>query len=415
MKILFLTDNFPPESNAPASRTYEHCLEWVKKGVEVTVITCAPNFPTGKLFKGYKNKLIQREVMDGIKVIRVWSYITPNRGLGKRILDYLSFCIMSFFASLSVKTDLIVATSPQLFTAVSGCFAAFFKRKKWVMEVRDLWPDSIQAVEAIEKNTILKILDRVVMFLYKRADKIIVVTDSFKKMLIKCKVEESKIEVVKNGVYMHKYIPSEKPEKLVQELGLGNKFVITYIGTLGMAHGLNFILDCFREIQEPDIHLLLIGEGAMKSRLVNQKASLALENVSILDGVPKEEVSKYIALGDVSLINLRRKNTFTKVIPSKIFENAAMGKPILLGVEGEAKEIVESFNAGLRFEPENKEAFIDAVSDLYQSRTTINESYGGGAELAKHFDRQRLALEMLDHLLSMKEAKDLRTEITKPT
>ena len=138
MKILFLTDNFPPEVNAPASRTYEHCREWVKHGAEVTVITCAPNFPQGKIYPGYKNKWIQREEMDGIKVIRVWSYITANEGFIKRVLDYISFAVMAFFTSLTIRCDVIIATSPQFFTAVAGYCSGLFKRKVWVMEVRDL-------------------------------------------------------------------------------------------------------------------------------------------------------------------------------------------------------------------------------------------------------------------------------------
>ena len=184
MKLLFLTDNFPPEVNAPANRTYEHCKEWVKEGVDVTVITCAPNFPKGKVYPGYRNKLYQSEVMDGIKVIRVWSYITANEGFIKRILDYISFAVMAFFAGLFVKTDLIVATSPQFFTAVAGRWLAFFKRKKWVFEVRDLWPESIIAVGAMKRNRAIRFFEWIEKRLYKSADHIIVVTDTFKKKII---------------------------------------------------------------------------------------------------------------------------------------------------------------------------------------------------------------------------------------
>ena len=181
MKILFLTDNFPPEVNAPARRTYEHCLEWVKAGHEVTVITCAPNFPKGKVFDGYKNQWKQRENVDGIQVIRVWSYITSNSGTIKRILDYISFCMTGFLASLSVKTDLIIATSPQFFTALGGYLSHVFKRKPWYFEIRDLWPESIRAVGAIKNPKILNFLEKIEMFLYRKADKLIVVTDSFKE------------------------------------------------------------------------------------------------------------------------------------------------------------------------------------------------------------------------------------------
>ena len=148
MKILFLTDNFPPEVNAPATRTFEHCREWVKAGHDVTVITCFPNYPQGKVYPGYTNSLCKTECMDGIKVVRVWSYMTANKGFIKRIIDFISFSVTSFFAGLFRECDIIVATSPQFFTALSGRTLGFFKRKPWIMEVRDLWPDSIKAVGA---------------------------------------------------------------------------------------------------------------------------------------------------------------------------------------------------------------------------------------------------------------------------
>ena len=156
MRILFLTDNFPPEVNAPASRTYDHAKEWVKAGHDVTVITCFPNFPKGEVYDGYRNKLYQREQVDGINVIRVWSYIAANKGFFKRTLDFISFSITSFIAGLFVKTDVIVATSPQFFTALSGRTLSFWKRKPWVMEVRDLWPESIKTVGAMKDNLFIR-------------------------------------------------------------------------------------------------------------------------------------------------------------------------------------------------------------------------------------------------------------------
>ena len=171
MKVLFLTDNFPPEVNAPATRTYEHCCEWVKKGVEVTVITCAPNFPDGKVFNGYKNKVYQTEIIDGIKVVRVWTYINANKGFIKRILDYLSFMVASFLAGIFIKTDIIVATSPQFFTSISGRWLSFWKRKPWIMEVRDLWPESIKAVGAMKTNLAITFFEFLEKRMYKSAYK----------------------------------------------------------------------------------------------------------------------------------------------------------------------------------------------------------------------------------------------------
>jgi Glycosyltransferase len=394
MRILFLTDNFPPESNAPATRTYEHCIEWVKQGAEVTVITCTPNFPKGKVYPDYKNKWHQTEMMDGIKVIRVWSYITPNRGLFKRILDYLSFCITGFWASLFVKTDIIIATSPQLFTAVAGYLSSVFKRKPWIMEVRDLWPESIKAVGAMQESRILKLLDRLVMFLYRKATKVVVVTESFKPRIHACGVPKNDIHIIKNGVHLYKFKVTEKDQALIKKYGLENKFVVAYIGTHGMAHNLDFILDGAASVENPNIHFLFIGDGTMKARLAKKVKKLQLENVTMLNAIPKLAVPQHINIADVALIPLKKKDTFKKVLPSKIFENAAMEKPILLGVEGEAKEVVESFNAGLAFEPENKADFLEKLDLIYRDKEQYKRFQKGGLILAKAFDREKLAKQM---------------------
>lgn len=410
MKILFLTDNFPPESNAPATRTYEHCVEWVAKGAEVTVITCTPNYPKGQVFPGYKNKLWQSEMMDGIRVIRVWTYISPNRGMFRRILDYISFCLMGFIASLFVKTDVIVATSPQLFTAVGGYLASFFKRRPWVLEIRDLWPESIKAVGAMEESKILKMIDRVVLFLYRNADQVVVNTDSFKDRIFKCGVPKERIHVVKNGVHLHKYNLAEKSQPLLEKLGLKDKFIIGYIGTHGMAHNLDFILDCAAKVTNPDIHFLFVGDGAMKSRLLKKVNNLQLLNVTMLDAIPKEAVPEHISITDVALVQLKRTETFKKVLPSKIFENAAMKKPILLGVEGEAQEVVESYAAGLAFEPENEADFLVKLENMYEDKAQYTNFQKGCINLAKAFDRKTLALKMYSVLASLVAVKKSRKE-----
>jgi len=410
MKILFLTDNFPPEGNAPATRTYEHCVEWVAKGAEVTVITCAPNYPKGKVFPGYKNKLWQTEQIDGIRVIRVWTYISPNRGLFRRILDYISFCIMGFFASLFVKTDVIVATSPQLFTAVAGFLSSFFKRRPWVLEIRDLWPESIKAVGAMEESKVLKMIDRIVLFLYRNADQVVVNTDSFKERIFKCGIPMERIHVVKNGVHLHKYNLTEKSQPLLEKLGLQNKFIVGYIGTHGMAHNLDFILDCAAKVTDPNIHFLFVGDGAMKSRMVYKMQTLGLKNVTMLDAILKDEVPRYISITDVALVPLKKRDTFKKVLPSKIFENAAMRKPILLGVEGEAQEVVESYGAGLAFEPENEADFLAKLESIYQNKTQYAALQNGCINLASAFDRKTLALKMYQVLLSLIVEEDRRKD-----
>ena len=399
MKILFLTDNFPPEVNAPATRTYQHCREWVKLGAEVTVITCFPNFPKGEIYAGYKNKLYQKEVIDGINVIRVWSYIASNSGTIKRTLDYLSFGIMAVLFGLFRKTDVIIGTSPQFFTPCAARVLHILKRKPWIFEVRDLWPESIKAVGAISNERILRFLEKLEMSLYKSANKIVVVTDTFKKNISSRGIDETKIEIIKNGVILPENV-SNQNERLREKLGLKDKFVVGYIGTHGLAHKLDFILDSAPAVNS-NVHFLLIGDGAQKSNLLDQHKKLGLQNLSMLEPIPKEEIFNYIAAIDVALVYLKKSDAVKTVLPSKIFENAALQEPILMGVEGEAKELIESYDAGLCFIPEDRNDFLNKLDSIHSDKEQYNRFQFGCQNLAKDFKREKLALRMYEILKSL--------------
>ncbi len=396
MKILFITDNFPPETNAPATRTYEHCVEWVKKGAEVTIITCVPNFPQGKVYEGYRNRLYQTETIDGIKVIRVWSYITANEGFVKRVLDYVSFAFMAFWVGLFQKHDIIIATSPQFFTTWTAVGISKIRRKPWIFELRDLWPESIRTVGAMKQSRVLDWLEKVELWLYKDATRVIAVTDAFKQNLIERGVEAQKIDVVTNGANMDLYVPKEKEKVLLSSLGLDGKFVIGYIGTHGMAHSLDFIVTAIEKVKDPDIHFLFVGGGAVKQRIVETAKELALQNVTFLDPISKEEVPDYLSIIDVSLAPLKKSDTFKTVIPSKIFEASAMRKPTLLGVEGQAQKIIEAYGAGVCFSPEDEGDFLDKLKLLKEDKDLYQSCLVGCEELAKDFDRKILADKMLD-------------------
>lgn len=403
MRILFITDNFPPEINAPATRTYEHCREWVKSGVKVTVITCFPNFPQGKVYPGYRNRLYQREQIDGMEVIRVWSYITANEGFLKRTLDYISFGATAFIASLFCRCNVIIATSPQFFSAVSANTAGFIKRKLWIMEVRDLWPESIKTVGAMKAGRTLRLLEKLELYLYRRAAKVVVVTESFKTNLVSRGVKEGKIHIIKNGANFELFRPREKDTDLVGGLGLENKFVIGYTGTHGMAHKLDFILQCAARLNSTyPFQFLFIGDGAEKEKLKTLARDLHLKNILFEDAVRKDEMPRYLSILDLALIPLKRSPAFTTVIPSKIFETAAMRIPILLGVEGEAKQLIEKYDAGLCFEPENQDDFIQKLMFYYENRQRLRLRFQAGCDkLAADFDRKRLAAEMLDIIKSI--------------
>lgn len=400
MHILFLTDNFPPEVNAPASRTFEHCREWVRAGNQVTVITCAPNFPTGKVYPGYKNRLWQTEMMEGIRVIRVWTYITANEGFAKRILDYVSYMVAATSASPFVrKPDLVIGTSPLLFTVMAAWAVGFLKRIPFVFELRDIWPESIKAVGAMSDSVVIRFFEKIEMFLYRKAARIVSVTNSFKQTLIKRGVDGGKIEVVTNGVDISRFKPSAKDGELVRRYGLEEKFVAGYIGTHGMAHALETILEAADKIRAlPDggrFRFILLGHGARKEVLKEKARQMGLDNVLFIDSVPKEEVVRYWSLLDVSIIHLKKTPLFTTVIPSKLFECMGMGIPVLHGVAGESAAIVEHEKCGLVFEPENSDELIDKLVRLSGEPGVYQELQANCLRGAAKYDRKVLAAKML--------------------
>jgi len=400
LHILFLTDNFPPESNAPASRTFEHCREWVRAGHQVTVITCAPNFPKGKVFDGYRNRLWQQEVMSGIRVIRVWSYITANEGFVKRILDYQSFMLSATLAAPFVRgVDVVVGTSPQFFTACAAYFVSRIKRIPFVFELRDMWPESIKAVGAMKDSAVIRVLERIEMFLYRKAARIVTVTHAFKDTLIRRGIDGNKIDVVTNGVDLSHFSPQAKDVQLLAQHGLDGKFVAGYIGTHGMAHALETLLEAAQMLQKtPDaqnIRLLFLGDGARKAELAKQAQAMGLGNVLFLDAVSKDQVKRYWSVLDVAVIHLRKTELFTTVIPSKLFECMGMGLPVLHGVAGESAAIVLREKVGAVFESENAQQLVEGLLYMRDQPDAYAGYQQNGLEAATRYDRQHLATKML--------------------
>jgi glycosyltransferase involved in cell wall biosynthesis len=406
MHILFLTDNFPPEVNAPASRTFEHCREWVRAGHRVTVVTCAPNFPKGRVFDGYRNTPFQRDEMDGITVWRVWSYITANEGFARRILDYTSFMLSASMAAPFVKdVDVVIGTSPQFFTAVAAWFVGRVKRKPFVFELRDLWPESIRAVGAMRDSVALDAVERLELFLYRQSAAVVSVTHSFKRDLIRRGIDGDKIHVVTNGVDVARFSPRPKDAALVASLGLEGRFVAGYIGTHGMAHGLETLIDAAAALRTHDdtrdITILLLGDGAEKASLQAKAAAMGLHNVVFVDSVSKDEVVRYWSLLDVSIIHLKKTPLFETVIPSKLFECMGMGIPVLLGVAGESATIVEREQVGLTCEPESVPGLIAGLRRLRSEPGLWQACRDRGIEAAGRYDRQALAAAMLETVVGV--------------
>lgn len=401
MHILFLTHYFPPEVNAPASRTYENAKRWVRARHVVTVITCAPNHPNGMVYPGYRNRLWQWDERDGIRVLRVKTYLSANRGVRKRSLNYVSYLLSAVaFCRLVRNVDMVVSTSPQFLCGLSGYFVSRIHRCPWVVEIRDLWPESIQAVGAVKGRGLVNVLRQVELFLYRKPDHVISLTNAFKRHIVGKGVAPEKISVVTNGADLEQFEPLPKENGFRVREKLNGKFIASYVGTHGMAHGLGTILHAAKLLEnERQIRFLLVGDGAERDRILRQRNEMSLTNVLMLPQQPKEEMPEILAASDACMVLLRKTDVFKTVIPSKIFEAMAMERPVILGVEGESREIIEAGRCGIPIEPENHRELAEAVLALYHDRT-LRETFekNGRAYVMENYNRDRLARDYLDVL-----------------
>ncbi|MBM09201.1 MAG: glycosyltransferase WbuB [Magnetovibrio sp.] len=398
MHILFITENFPPETNASAARVYERACYWVKWGHDVTIITCTPNFPEGEVYPGYTNRWYQTETMDGLRIVRVKTFMAANKGTVRRTLDFLSFMISSTIAGLfERRPDVIVATSPQFFAAVGGWILGAIRRIPFVFELGDLWPASIVAVGAMRPNLGIRLLEKLELFLYRHSVAVVALTNAFKSNLVKRGINKNKISVIINGVDAWRYGPRAADPALLTQTSLHEKFVVGYVGTHGMAHALNNVLDAAEILRKSEeISFLFAGGGADRDNLINDARSRALTNLVFLDRQPKEKMPAVWSLCSVALVHLRNSEVFRDVIPSKMFEAMAMGLPILLAApEGEASEILRQNNAGLHVPPEMPSALADAIQCLSSDSALYTKFASNSLAAGAIHSRESQAHEML--------------------
>jgi glycosyltransferase involved in cell wall biosynthesis len=401
MHILFLTHYFPPEVNAPASRTYENTKRWVRAGHNVTVITCTPNHPNGVVYPGYENKWHQWAEKDGVRVLRVKTWLSANKGVANRSLNYFSYLLSAAAFCRKVKdVDLVVSTSPQFFCGLSGYFVSRLHGCPWVVEIRDLWPESIHAVGAVQGRGIIGLLERVEFFLYRKPDHIVALTSAFKRHIVKRGIAPEKVEVVTNGADLEQFKPLPKANQFRQRHNLEGKFVVSYVGTHGMAHALETVLKAAKILEhEPKIRFLLVGDGAERQNLMKLKETMGLKNVLMLPQQKKEDVPGILAASDACMVLLRKTELFKTVIPSKIFEAMAVERPIILGVDGESRMIVQKSGGGVFIEPENAEQLAQVVLKMSRDQAWVEQMGRSGAGfVTKHYSRDRLAMEYLDVL-----------------
>ena len=423
MRILFLSHYFPPEGNAPATRVGALTKRWAAEGHEVTVITSAPNVPDGVVYDGYTNRFKpQEEEVDGVRVFRVWTYLAPNKGSGRRILNYLSYMVSAVLKVLFLRRpDVIIATSPQFFCGWAGVLSKWWywmsrigaARPRFVLEIRDIWPESIGAVEAMsQRSTIVRILERLELRMYAAAHCIVTVGEGYRQRLLERGVPEAKMAIVMNGVdrdLLEREIPD--PGALRAEWGLEGKFVCSYIGTIGMASGLHVVLRAariLRDLGEDRIRFLAVGDGAVREELENTVRSEGLDQVIFTGRRPKEEMPAFLAASDLCFVHLKKTPLFETVMPSKIFEAMGMGKAILIGVEGEARKLVEQSGAGTAMPPEDEGALVDAALHAVENpKSLIAQGERGKRFVLEHFDRDELAQDYLMVLHALIQGAEL--------
>jgi glycosyltransferase involved in cell wall biosynthesis len=393
--ILFLSNYFPPEVNAPATRLQEHAQQWTADGHEVSVLTSVPNFPEGEVYEGYENELTEEE-RSGVRAVRVPMYVSANEGVLRRVLSYVSFMLSACWYASRIRTpDVLVATSPQFFAALAGWWIAWRKDVPFVLEIRDLWPESVVAVGAMSRNVIIRFFEWVERRLYRSADHIVSVTESFEETIAEKGISRDKITVIKNGVDVDAWEQSLDDARLAQlrqEHDLQGAFVASYIGTIGMAHRADVLLEAAQYSRDPEIVFMVVGTGARREALEKKAERMQVDNFRLVDKVPKEMVPYLLALSDVSVVHLRDDPLFETVIPSKLFEAMVTGTPVVLGLRGEARDLIEGAGAGIAVPPEAPDELASAVRWLKEHPELHAQMAENGYQSVRaHYDRTTLA------------------------
>lgn len=386
---------------APSARGSELARHWARAGHQVSVLTGFPNHPTGVVpaeWRSRLRRLTYHEKVGHVDVYRTWLWPLPNGKAHERMRNYASFCLSAALRGMTMpRPDVIIASSPQLLVGLSGWWLAFTRQIPFVFEVRDLWPESLAAVGVGGENSLLHdALAAIAGFLYRSADRIVVVTPAFKDYLIhRWRVPAAKIEVVENGVETDLFAPdSVAAAGRRKELNAESRFLVCYIGTMGMAHGLEALLDAAASLQSkaPHVLFLLVGEGSEKERIKSVAQCRGLANVQFLDQQPREKIPSFISASDLCLVLLKKSDVFKTVIPTKMLEFMSCARPVILGVEGQARQILEDAGAGLAIEPENADALAAAITQLDHNREQAKMlGEQGRAYILQNFSRASTA------------------------
>lgn len=406
-RILFITPYYPPEKGAAAVRVSETATRLVKRGHQVTVLTTLPNYPTGIVPEQYRGHLLQEEELDGVRVVRVWSYTSPNRGFVRRVLAQLSFgCLAPVLGAKAVgQPEAIILESHPLFNVIAGRILANLKHSPFIFMVSDLWPASAIQLGVLRNKFLIRMAEWMERSTYKRAGLIWALSGGIRDGIIECGIPAERVFLLTNGADLSMFSPRDKQQART-ELGWSDKFTVLYAGNFGLSHGLTTALAAARKLQDhTDIQFILVGDGAERADLLAKAKQWDLKNVTFYDAQPHDRVPLVMAGADVCLVPMKNLPLWQGRIPLKMFEVMACGRPFLLGVDGEARRIAEQEAGAARFvEPENVDALVEGI--LYM-RDHPEEArlYGerGRAYVEKHYDRDQLTAQLDAHIATLLE------------
>jgi glycosyltransferase involved in cell wall biosynthesis len=397
VKVLLVTHYFPPEIGAPQARLSEFARAWADEGHDVTVLTGMPNHPTGVVLAEYRGARLRRERVDGYRILRTWLYATPNEGFIRKVLGHLSFMLSAVLLGTSRvgRQDVVVVSSPTFFSIFSGWLIARIKRARLVVEVRDLWPAIFVELGVLTNPTLIDLLERLELAAYRAADRVVLVSEGFRESLVQRGVPASKLAVIRNGVDLERFSPDEERQPDVRRrLGAtsDDQVLCLYIGAHGISHSLPAIAEAAALLADrDDVRFAFVGDGAAKSELERVVRDRGLCNVTMLPGVPREEVPALLASADICLAPLRDVPLFSTFIPSKIFEYLGSGKAVIGSLRGEPARILDEAGAVV-VEPEHPRELAAAIGELAADpdrRTAMGRS--GRSYVEREFDRRRLA------------------------
>lgn len=385
-----LTQWFDPE---PTFKGLAFAKELVRLGHEVEVLTGFPNYPGGKLYDGYKVRLLQREIIDGISVLRVPLYPSHDGSALKRIANYISFAFSAaFIGALLVKpADIMYVYHPPATVGFAASVIGMVRRIPFVYDIQDLWPDTLAATGMLNNSGILKLVDSGCRFIYRQAAKIVVLSPGFKEMLVSRGVPSEKIEVIYNWCDEANIQQKEAAAGLDEKFGLSGRFNIVFAGTMGKAQALDSVLDTAKiiGISQPRVQFVFVGGGIEVERLKQRTVALALPNVLFLPRMPMQEIGTILTRADVLLVHLRDDPLFKITLPSKTQAYMAAGRPILMAVRGDAANLVENSKAGLTCIPEDSQSIAEAVEQFCSMSRQELDSMG---ERGRNFYEKELSL-----------------------